>query len=158
MRGKAAPKRDIAPDGKYGSVLVAKLVNYVMVDGKKATARRVVYDAFDIIQSRTKRNPMDVYEDVLRSVAPQVEVRSRRVGGSSYQVPMPVTPHRQFSLAIRWIVQEARKRSNSGYHTFAEKLAAEMMDILKSEGGAMQKRMLVHRAAEANKAFAHFRW
>jgi small subunit ribosomal protein S7 len=143
---------------KYQSVKVTKLINYSMIDGKRSVAEKHIYDAFDIIQSRTKRNPMDVYEDVLRSVAPQVEVRSRRVGGSSYQVPMPVTPHRQFSLAIRWIVQEARKRSNSGYHTFAEKLAAEMMDILKSEGGAMQKRMLVHRAAEANKAFAHFRW
>lgn len=158
MRAKKAPNRTIKPDPKYNSVVVAKLINRSMRDGKKSVAQKQVYDALDLLKQTLQREPMDILEEVIRKVTPQMEVRSRRVGGASYQVPMPVRPERAFSLAVRWLVTEANKRPNKSYHTYAEKLAAEMMDALKDEGGTIQKKLTTHRMAEANKAFAHFRW
>jgi small subunit ribosomal protein S7 len=158
MRAKKAVIRESIPDPKHGSTQVAKLISYVMYDGKKSVAQKEVYEALDLVESQTKRKALEVFEEVLMKVTPQMEVRSRRVGGAAYQVPMPVRPRRGFSLAVRWIIAEARKRSNKEYHTFAEKLAAEMMDALNEQGGAINKRDTVHRMAEANKAFAHFRW
>lgn len=150
--------RETEADSKFRSVKVAKLINRSMKDGEKTVAMKQVYNAFDLIQKKLNRDPLDVLEDVLRSISPQMEVRSRRVGGAAYQVPMPVRPTRAFSLAVRWLVDEARKRPNATYHTYAEKLAAEMMDALKNEGGSVNKKIAMHRTAEANKAFAHFRW
>lgn len=157
-RAKGAPRRATQPDLRYGSVAVAKLINRSMRDGKKSVAQKQIYGALDILSETLKRDAIEALDEVLRKVAPQMEVRSRRVGGASYQVPMPVRQDRAFSLAIRWIVTEANKRSNKTYHTYAEKLAAEMLDILNEEGGAYAKRAATHRMADANKAFAHFRW
>ncbi|HZZ98984.1 MAG TPA: 30S ribosomal protein S7 [Candidatus Saccharimonadia bacterium] len=157
-QAKPLKRRDTQPDMKFGSTKVTKLINRVMKDGEKTVATKQVYAAFELLETRMKRNPLEVYEDVLRNITPAMEVRSRRVGGAAYQVPMPVRTARGFSLAIRWLVDEARKRPNGSFHTFAEKLAAEMMDSLKNEGGAMNKKLAMHRTAEANKAFAHFRW
>jgi small subunit ribosomal protein S7 len=158
MRTKKTLLRQIAPDPRYNSVAVAKLVNRSMKDGKKTVAQKQVYGALEIIRSTLNRDPAEVLEEVIRKIAPQMEVRSRRVGGASYQVPMPVSPHRASSLGIRWLVIEANKRPNKTYHTFAEKLSAEMLDALHDEGGAVQKRVVTHKMADANKAFAHFRW
>lgn len=158
MRSKRAQVRKTEPDPKYRSVKIAKLINYVMIDGKKSVAQNQVYKAFEVVEQETKKKALDVFEDVLKTVTPQMEVRSRRVGGAAYQVPMPVKPRRGFALALRWLVEAANKRPNSQYHTFGEKLAAEMLDALQEQGGAIQKRDTSHRMAEANKAFAHFRW
>jgi len=157
-RSGAVAKRVTQPDLKYHSTKVTKLINRAMKDGKKSSSASQVYKALEIVSDTLKRDALDALEDVIRNVAPAMEVRSRRVGGASYQVPTPVRPQRQYSLALRWLVEEARKRSNSTYHTFGEKLAAEMLDALKNEGGAVAKKIAVHRASEANKAFAHFRW
>ena len=157
-RAKQAPRRDTRADLRYGSVVVAKLINRSMRDGKKLAAQRQVYRALDILGETLKRDPLDILDDVIRKAAPQMEVRSRRVGGASYQVPMPVRPDRAFALAVRWMIKEANKRSNSAYHSYADKLAAEMLDILKEEGGTYAKKMTTHKMADANKAFAHFRW
>ena len=158
MRTKKAHIRELAPDPKYNSVKVARLVNYVMKDGKRSVAQKQVYAALEAVAAQTKKQPIDIFEEVVDKVAPQMEVRSRRVGGASYQVPMPVRPRRAFSLAMRWLVQEANKRPNKQFHTFAEKLSAEMLDALQDQGGAINKRDTSHRMAEANKAFSHFRW
>lgn len=158
MRAKKAPVRTIQPDPIYGSTKVAKLINYVMYDGKRTVAEKQVYLALEQIADSMKKKPLEVLDMVLDAVTPQMEVRSRRVGGAAYQVPMPVRDKRGFSLAIRWLVQEARKRSNREYHSFAEKLIAEMTDALNEQGGAMQRKNTSHRMADANKAFAHFRW
>ncbi len=158
MRTKRAPIREIAPDPKYGSVKVAKLINYVMRDGKKSVARKQVYKAFELVEAEKKQDPLKTFDEVLEHITPKMEVRSRRVGGASYQVPMPVKPRRGFALSLRWLVAEANKRPNKQYHTFAEKLAAEMLDALEDRGGAVEKKNTSHRMAEANKAFAHFRW
>lgn len=158
MRTKRFPPRDIKPDLKYGSVKVAKLINRSMKSGKKTTAANQVYRAFEIVKEKTKKNPLEVYEEVLEKIKPRIEVRSRRVGGASYQVPMPVRPRRASSLALRWLVVEANKRPNKDHHSFAEKLSAEMLSALKEEGGAINRRNTSHKMAEANKAFAHFRW
>ena len=158
MRTKRFPPRDIQPDLKYGSVKVAQLINKVMKSGKKTIAQRQVYQAFEIVKEKTKRNPVEVYEEVLEKIQPQIEVRTRRVGGASYQVPMPVRSRRAFSLALRWLVLESNKRPNKEYHSFAEKLAAEMLDVLNDQGGTINRRDTSHKMAEANKAFAHFRW
>src|SRR5438876_925466 len=144
-RAKSAPRRISDPDPKYNSFKVAKLINQCMSDGKKDQARKQVYAAMELIAKQTNRDPIEVFEDVLRIVTPLMEVRSRRVGGAAYQVPMPVRGSRGFSLALRWIIIEARKRPSSTYHTFAEKLVAEMMDALKGEGGAIAKRTAVHK-------------
>lgn len=158
MRAKRAPIRDIKPDPVYGSVKVTKLINYVMKDGKRSVAQKQVYNALEAVSKVLNKKPVEALDEVLNTVMPQMEVRSRRVGGAAYQVPMPVKPRRAFSLAVRWLTQEARKRPSSQFHTFAEKLSAEMLDALQNQGGAMQRKATSHRMAEANKAFAHFRW
>lgn len=158
MRTKKTHNRDTQPDSKYNSVKVAKLINYVMKDGKKTVAQKQVYAALASLAEQTKKDVNVVFEDVINAVTPQMEVRSRRVGGAAYQVPMPVRPRRGFSLAMRWLVQEANKRPNKEFHTFGEKLAAEMMDALNNQGGSIQRKETSHRMADANKAFAHFRW
>ncbi|MDQ3008986.1 MAG: 30S ribosomal protein S7 [bacterium] len=158
MRSKRAPLRDVQPDAKYNSVKVARLVNYIMRDGKRSIAQRQVYLAMEMLGEKTGRKPLEVFDDVVRIITPQMEVRSRRVGGAAYQVPMPVRGRRGFSLALRWLIIEANKRPNKEFHSFAEKLLAEMLDALSNQGGAIAKRDGAHRMAEANKAFAHFRW
>jgi len=158
MRTKRFPPRTIQPDLKYGSVKVSQLINKAMKSGKKTIAQKQVYQAFEIIKEKTKRNPIEVYEEVLQKIQPQIEVRTRRVGGASYQVPMPVRSRRAFSLALRWLVLESNKRPNKEYHSFAEKLAAEMLDVLNEQGGTINRRDTSHKMADANKAFAHFRW
>lgn len=158
MRTKKAPVRTVRPDGVYNSVRISKLINYVMQDGKRSVASKQVYNALTLIQEKTGKKPVEIFEEVIKSISPQMEVRSRRVGGASYQVPMPVRPKRAFALALRWLVTEANKRPNKQYHTFAEKLVAEMIDALEGQGGAVAKKNTSHRMADANKAFAHFRW
>ena len=157
-QAKSLHRRPAELDVKYNSTKVTKLINRCMKDGEKAVAMRQVYSAFDILKSKLNSNPLDVYEEVLQHVTPAMEVRSRRIGGAAYQVPTPVRGARGFSLALRWLIEEARKRPNAAFHSFGEKLAAEMMDALKNEGGAVAKKVAMHRTAEANKAFAHFRW
>lgn len=158
MRAKRPKMRETEPDLKYNSVKVAKVINRVMFDGKKSVAQKQVYLAMELAAQELGKKPLEVLEEVLRVVTPQMEVRSRRVGGAAYQVPMPIRGRRGLSLSIRWLVQEANKRSNKQYHSFGEKLAAEMIDALNNAGGTVAKRDAAHRMAEANKAFAHFRW
>ncbi len=158
MRSKSANIRSVAVDGKYKSLEVAKLINRVMVDGKRTVAMRQVYNALDIIEEKTKQKALDVLMLALNTIKPKTEVRSRRIGGAAYQVPMPVSPRRQFSLSIRWLVEYANARSNSEFHSFGEKLAAEILDAGNNLGASIKKRDDVHRMAEANKAFSHFRW
>ncbi|MBW7944317.1 30S ribosomal protein S7 [Patescibacteria group bacterium] len=158
MRAKRAKIKDVEPDLKFKSVKVTRVINRVMRDGKKSVAQTQVYAAMDMAADKLGKKPLEVLEEVLHIITPQMEVRSRRVGGAAYQVPMPIRGRRGMSLAIRWLVQEANKRPNKQYHSFAEKLAAEMMDALGNAGGAIAKRDAAHRMAEANKAFAHFRW
>ena len=158
MRAKTAKIRTNEPDVKYHSTRVAKLINRSMRDGKKTIAQKQVYRAMERLEKQMNQKALDIFEEVIRRVTPQMEVRSRRVGGAAYQVPMPVKNRRGFSLAVRWIVDAARARSNSSYHSFSDKLVAEMQDILKNEGGAIAKRDNAHKMAEANRAFAHFRW
>ncbi len=158
MRSKRAPRRHIQPDPQYHSIEVAKLINRSMRQGKKTVAQKHVYRALELVKQQTKQDPLQVLLTALNNIKPKMEVRSRRVGGAAYQVPMPVSPRRQFSLSIRWLVTFANQRPNSTYHTYAEKLAAEIIDASKGEGGAVKKREDTHKMAEANKAFAHFRW
>ena len=153
-RGRIS-KRDVLPDPKYGSKLVTKLVNNVMYDGKKGVAQTIVYDAFTIIEEKIGQNPLEVFQEALDNLKPQLEVKARRVGGSTYQVPMEVRPERQQTLALRWLIAYSRNRSE---RTMAERLAAEIMDAKNSMGGAFKKREETHRMAEANKAFAHYRY
>ena len=153
-RGRIS-KRDVLPDPMYGSKLVTKLVNNVMYDGKKGVAQTIVYDAFAIIEEKVGQNPLEVFEEALNNLKPALEVKARRVGGSTYQVPMEVRPERQQTLALRWLVGYSRNR---GERTMAERLAAEIMDAKNSMGGAFKKREETHRMAEANKAFAHYRY
>jgi small subunit ribosomal protein S7 len=158
MRTKKHKPRTIDPDSKYNSVLIAKLINRSMRDGKKATAMKYVYQALEQVAKQQDMKPPELMEALVTKVAPKKEVRSRRVGGASYQVPMPVSPRRAKSLVVRWLVLEANNRPNKKYHSYAEKLAAEMTDALQNQGGAINRRNQSHRMAEANKAFAHFRW
>ena len=158
MRTKKNYSKPIVPDVKYSSTSVTKLINRVMKDGKKSVAEKQVYLAMDIIKSKTNQESLEVFDLALENIVPKIEVRSRRVGGAAYQVPTPVKGKRAFALAVRWLVIEAHKRPNSEYHTFAEKLAAELMDAASNQGGAIQKKLTMHKMAEANKAFAHFRW
>lgn len=158
MRSKAANIKRVEGDVKYNSLEVAKLINRIMLDGKKVVAEKQVYKAMDIIGEKTGAKPLDVLMTALSNIKPKTEVRSRRIGGAAYQVPMPVSPRRQFSLSIRWLVEFSNKRSNSEYHTYAEKLAAEIMDAYNNQGATIKKRDDVHRMADANKAFSHFRW
>ncbi|HIW04128.1 MAG TPA: 30S ribosomal protein S7 [Firmicutes bacterium] len=154
-RRSGVPKRDVLPDPIYGSKVVTKLTNQVMLDGKKGIAQKIVYDAFDIIKEKTGSEPMDVFTKALENVMPQLEVKARRVGGSTYQVPMEIRPERRQTLGIRWLVLFSRKR---GEKTMKERLAAELMDAYNSTGASFKRKEEMHRMAEANKAFAHFRW
>lgn len=158
MRAKAASVKRVEGDVKYNSLEITKLINRAMKDGKKAVVAKQVYKAMDIIAEATKLQPLDVFMTALNNIKPKTEVRSRRIGGAAYQVPMPVSPRRQFSISIRWLIEFSNKRSNSEYHTFGEKLAAEIMDAYNNQGAAIKKRDDVHRMSDANKAFAHFRW
>ena len=149
------PKREVLPDPMYNSVLVTKLVNSVMLDGKKGVAQKVVYDAFDIIKEKTGKEPLEVFEAAMENVMPVLEVKARRVGGATYQVPMEVRPERRQTLGLRWITLYSRQRSE---RTMKERLANEIIDAVNSTGSAFKKREDTHKMAEANKAFAHFRW
>lgn len=146
------------PDPVYGNRQLTKLINQVMKDGKKTIAQTQVYRALEIAATSAKKTPFQVFEETVAQITPKMEVRSRRIGGAAYQVPTPVRGPRGFSLALRWLVDEARKRPNKEYKTFGEKLAAEMIAAGSVTGGAVEKKMTMHRQAEANKAFAHFRW
>lgn len=158
MRAKRAVIREATPDPRYGSVKIAKLINRSMRNGKKTAAQKQVYLALEMLAAETKQDALVVFDDVINAITPQMEVRSRRVGGAAYQVPMPVRGRRGSSLAMRWLILEANKRSSKQYHTFAEKLVAEMLDALNNQGGSIQRKETSHRMAEANKAFSHFRW
>ena len=153
-RGKIA-KREVLADPIYNSKLVTRLVNSIMLDGKKGVAQKVVYGAFDIIKEKTGKEPMEVYTQALENIMPSLEVKARRVGGATYQVPMEVRPERQISLSIRWLINYARSRGEKG---MSSKLSAELLDAYNGRGGAVKKREDTHRMAEANKAFAHYRW
>ena len=148
-------RRKIAPDLRYDSVKVSMFINRLMRDGKKSTARGIVYDSLDLIEERSNRNPLEVFEQALQNVTPQVEVKPRRVGGATYQVPVEVSSHRQMSLAIRWLLMATRSR---GGRSMAEKLAAELMDAANGQGAAVKRKDDTHRMAEANRAFAHYRF
>ena len=153
MRGKQAPKRKFKPDVKYHRFDIAKLVNYIMRDGKKSTAEKIVYGAFDYIAAKTKEDPQSIYELAIRNIGPSLEVRGRRVGGANYQVPFPVSDDRRQVLAFRWIIIAAKARKGK---PMAIALGDEIMDAAKGEGSAVKKREDMHRMAESNKAFAHF--
>ena len=155
MRKRRAVKRDVLPDPIHNSKLVTKLVNSIMLDGKKGTAQKILYGAFDIVQEKTGENPLDVLEKAMENIKPALEVKSRRVGGANYQVPIEVKANRAQALALRWLTQYARLR---GGHSMADKLANEIIDAANGVGGAVKKREDTHRMAEANKAFAHYRW
>ncbi len=157
MRSKKTYTKTLLPDPVFGNRLVTRFVNRVMIDGKKTIAEGLVYNAFDIIKEKGE-DPIKVFELALANVGPKIEVRSRRVGGASYQVPTEVRGDRRMSLAIRWIVDFAKKRANKEFHTFGEKLAAELLDAAHNTGEAIKKRDTVLRMADANKAFAHFKW
>jgi len=154
-RRRVVAKREILPDPKYGNQLLAKFINMVMVSGKKSVAERILYGALDKVAERSDEEPMDVLEKAMENVRPTVEVKSRRVGGATYQVPIEVRPNRRNSLAMRWLIDAARKRSEK---SMAFRLAGELMDAAASRGSAVKKREDTHRMAEANKAFAHYRW
>ncbi len=158
MRTKKAPKRKILKDFTYDSELVAKITNSCMYDGKKTIAQKHVYSALQIIKEKTKKDELEVLTEAMENISPQMEVRSRRVGGASYQVPMAIRPERKQTLAVRWLVQAARQKPNSEFHTFGEKLAAEILDAYQSQGVTMKKKLDTQKMAEANRAFAHFRW
>ena len=155
MRKRRAVKRDVLPDPIYNSKVVTKLVNAIMLDGKKGTAQKILYEAFEIVEKQTGKNAMDVYNEALKNISPALEVKSRRVGGSNYQVPNEVSDERSQALALRWIVNYAKLRNGKG---MAINLANEIMDASNGVGGAVKKREDTHKMAEANKAFAHYRW
>lgn len=155
MRKRQAEKREVLADPIYKSKMVTKLINGIMQDGKKGTAQTILYDAFDIIKKKTGNDPVEVFEKALDNIRPALEIRSRRVGGSNYQVPTEVRPDRSQALAFRWLLQYAKSRNGKG---MAEKLAAELMDASNGVGGACKKREDTHKMAEANKAYAHYRW
>jgi small subunit ribosomal protein S7 len=154
-RRRRAERREIIPDAKFGDVILAKFINAMMYEGKKSTAERIVYDAFDQVQRKTGQEPMRVFHDALSNVRPHLEVRSRRVGGATYQVPVDVRPDRAQALAIRWLINTARGRSEQ---TMTDRLSAELLDAANNRGASVKKREDTHRMAEANKAFSHYRW
>lgn len=154
-RRRVAAKREVLPDPKFGSPLLAKFVNHVMESGKKSVAERIVYGALDIIKEKLKQDPLEIFEQAMENIAPMVEVKARRVGGATYQVPVEVRPSRRNALAMRWIVEYSRKR---GEKSMRQRLAGEMMDASQGKGAAVKKREDVHRMAEANKAFSHYRF
>ncbi|MCB0747025.1 MAG: 30S ribosomal protein S7 [Ignavibacteriales bacterium] len=155
MRKRRAEKRFVKADPKYNDVLVSKFINYIMWDGKKTTARKIVYQSFEILEEKTKKPALEVFKKAVNNVQPYVEVRSRRVGGATYQVPMEVRPERRIALAFRWIKNYSRDRKDQ---TMTLKLAAELLAASNGEGSSVKKKDDVHRMAEANKAFAHFKW
>ena len=154
-RKKRAPKRVFYPDAKYGSSILSKFINFVMYDGKKSTAEKIIYSAFDQIKNKTKDDPIKIFNDAINNIRPNLEVRSRRVGGATYQVPVEVKTKRSQTLALRWLLEASRKRKNK---TMSDKLFNELMDASQKKGSAIKKREDTHRMAESNKAFAHFRW
>lgn len=149
------PRREVDPDPRFGSELLMRFVHKLMRGGKRSVALGVVYDAFDLIEQRARRNPLEVFEQAVRNVTPVIEVKPRRVGGATYQVPMEVAPHRRTALALRWLTTASRQRPG---RSMGEKLAAELMDAANGEGSAMRRKEETHRMAEANRAFAHYRW
>ncbi|MDD5043603.1 MAG: 30S ribosomal protein S7 [Patescibacteria group bacterium] len=153
MRGKPAPKRKITPDYKFNSIQIAKLANYLMRGGKKSTALRVIYKAFDYISEKTKQDPLEIYNEAIKNVGPSVELRSKRVGGANYQIPTAVRGERKLALSYRWLLNAARSRKGKPMY---EKLALELMDAAQGQGDAVKKKQDVYRMAEANRAFAHF--
>ncbi|MCI5552604.1 MAG: 30S ribosomal protein S7 [Tenericutes bacterium] len=155
MRKRRAVKRDVLPDAIYNSKLVTKLINQVMIDGKKGTAEKIVYDAFDMIKEKTGEEAIDVFTKAMENLKPALEVKSRRVGGANYQVPVEVKPDRARALAYRWLINASRAR---GGHSMSENLANEIIDASNGTGAAVKKREDTHKMAEANKAFAHYRW
>lgn len=157
-RTRSVKKGNLLPDPIYQSQLVTRLINQVMRDGKKTVAQKQVYQAFNLISQKTKKNPLEVFSEALENLKPTMEVRPRRVGGAAYQVPISVRGDRKESLAIRWLIQYAHQRPNSEYSHFYEKLAVEILDAQQNQGGAVRKKQDIHRMAEANKAFSHFRW
>ena len=154
-RRHSADKREINPDPKFGDLIVTKFMNAVMYDGKKSVAETIVYGALDQVQSKTKQEPVTVFHQALDNVAPHVEVRSRRVGGATYQVPVDVRPERRQALAIRWVIAAARKRNET---TMVDRLSGELMDAANNRGSAVKKREDTHKMADANRAFSHYRW
>lgn len=154
-RRSGVPKRDVLPDPMYNSKVITKLINQVMLDGKKGTAQAIVYDAFDIVKEKLGAAPEEIFTQALENIKPLLEVKARRVGGSTYQVPMEIRPERRQTLAIRWMVTFARNRSEK---TMKEKLAGEILDAYNNTGASIKRKEEMHRAAEANKAFAHYRW
>ena len=154
-RRHAAEKREVLPDAKFGDRVLTKFMNNLMTDGKKSVAEGIVYSALERVQTRVRRAPIEIFHEALDNVKPSVEVRSRRVGGATYQVPVEVRPERREALAIRWLIIAARKRNE---HTMEERLAAELMDAAQSRGSAVKKREDTHKMADANKAFSHYRW
>ena len=155
MRRRKAPERKILPDPKFGSLLVSKFINNMMLDGKKSIAEKILYDAMDIIAEKSKSEPLEIFTKAVESVAPILEVKSRRVGGATYQVPVEIREKRRMSLSMRWLISYSRKRNED---TMAQRLANELIAAHKNEGAAIKKREDTHKMAEANKAFAHFRW
>jgi small subunit ribosomal protein S7 len=154
-RRHAAEKRQVLPDAKFGDTVLTKFMNNLMIDGKKSIAETIVYNAFDRVEQRLKRAPVEVFHEALDNIQPSVEVRSRRVGGATYQVPVEVRPERRQALAIRWLINAARSRNE---HTMEERLAGELVDAVNSRGSAVKKREDTHKMADANKAFSHYRW
>ena len=154
-RRHRAEKREVLPDPKFGDLVVSKFMNQIMLDGKKSAAERIVYGAFEMVEGRAKRDPVEVFREAIDNVSPAVEVRSRRVGGATYQVPVEVRPDRRQALAIRWLSAAARSRSET---TMRERLAGELLDAANGRGSAVKKREDTHKMADANKAFSHYRW
>ena len=154
-RKKQAPKKIFYPDAKYGSLILAKFINFVMYDGEKAASEKIIYEALDRIKEKTKEDPIKIFNDAISKIRPNLEVRSRRVGGATYQVPQEVKTKRSQTLALRWLLQATRKRKNK---TMSDKLFNELMDASQNKGSAVKKREDTHKMAESNKAFAHFRW
>ncbi len=154
-RRHAAEKREVLPDAKFGDIVLTKFMNNLMIDGKKAVAERIVYNAFDRVEDKLKKAPVEVFHEALENIKPAVEVRSRRVGGATYQVPVDVRPERREALAIRWLIAAAKKRNEN---TMEERLAGELLDAVNNRGTAVKKREDTHKMADANKAFSHYRW
>ena len=154
-RRHSAEKREINPDPKFGDLVVTKFMNAIMLHGKKSVAETIVYGAFDIVQNKTKQEPLGVFHQALENIAPHVEVRSRRVGGATYQVPVDVRPERRQALAIRWLIAAARKRNET---TMVDRLSGELLDAANNRGSAVKKREDTHKMADANRAFSHYRW
>ena len=154
-RRHRAEKREVLPDPKFGDIVLSRFMNVLMYDGKKSTAERIVYGAFDIVEGRAKADPLELFKQALDNVAPAIEVRSRRVGGATYQVPVEVRPERRQALAIRWLITAARNRNET---TMVDRLSGELMDAANNRGTAVKKREDTHKMAEANRAFAHYRW